>query len=143
MDIGPVEYLVIGFPGSKFSGNIAPALAQLVESGTVRILDLVFVSKDEDGTILSFEFDELEAVIEDALGYDAIDGDAGGFLSDEDVLAAADLLEPGSSAALIVWEDLWAAPLAAVIREADGVIVAGGRISRESIDFVLASLEQA
>jgi hypothetical protein len=143
MDIGPVEYLVISFPGNKFSGKIVPALANLVESGTVRILDLVFISKDADGNVVSFEYDELEAAVEEALGYDAIDGEAGGLVSAEDIEGAAELLEPSSSAALLVWEDVWAAELAAAIRDADGELIAGGRISPESIAYALAELAQS
>jgi hypothetical protein len=141
MDIGPVEYLVIGFPGNRFHGRIVPELARLVEGGTVRILDLVFVSKDDAGNMLVFEYDEVDAVFEEALGYDALDGEVGGFLSDEDAQAAGDLLEPGSSAALLVWEDVWAGPLAAAVRDADGQIIAGGRIAHDSVEAVLSELD--
>ncbi len=137
MGIGPVEYIVIGFPGNKFSGEIVPALAELVDSGTVRILDLAFIQKDADGSVLAIEYDELE----DELGYEGLNGESGGLLSDEDLAEAAEGLEPETSALLILWEDLWAAPLAAALRNADAVLLAGGRIPYEIVDAAMASLD--
>ncbi len=130
MALGPVEYLICSFPGNKFSGEMAPALAQLVDDNVVRILDLLFVQKDQDGDVLSFEIDQLEE-----LGpFMDLDGEAGGFLSDEDVEHAAEALEPNSSALLIIWEDLWAAPFAEGLRNSGGVVLEGGRIPREVIE---------
>ena len=86
MPIGPVEYIVIGFPENRFTGAIVPALTDLVESGTIRIIDLVFIKKDADGTITSFEFDALEELAE----YAGLDGEAGGLLNEEDIEIAAD-----------------------------------------------------
>jgi hypothetical protein len=106
----------------------------LVETGTVRILDLVFVSKDADGDVTVLEYDELDT----GLGYGDIDGEADGVMSDEDVELAAAALAPGSAALLIVWEDRWAAPLAAAIRRAGGELVDGGRVPH---DLAVAALE--
>jgi hypothetical protein len=134
VDLGPVEYVLIDFPGNRFTGHIVPALASLVESGTVRILDLVFISKDADGAVTTFEFDQLD----DELGYAAIEGAADGVMSDEDLTIAAAGLDPESSALLIVWEDRWAAELAAAVRAAGGRILAGERIPHE---IAVAALE--
>ena len=101
MAIGPVEYVIIKFPGNQFKGEIVPALADLVESGTVRILDLVFVLKDEDGNIASLEYEDLPGLAD-------VDGEADGLLNEEDLEMAAEVLEPNSSGLLIVWEDRWA-----------------------------------
>ena len=130
MDIGPVEYVVIEFPGNRFNGEVAPALARLVESGTVRIIDLVFVVKDADGNVSSFEYDELEEAAELA----GIEGEADGMLSDEDVLAIADDHSLDSSALLILFEDLWALEFGQAVVASGGELVAGGRIPRSLID---------
>ena len=136
MTLGPVEYLLIGFPGNQFKGEIVPALADLIEAGTVRILDLVFVKKDEDGSITTFEYDAMT----EAPGFAALDGEAGGLLNDDDIALAAEALAPDSSAALLVWEDTWAAPLAAALRNAGGVLVASERIPHEIVEQALDAL---
>jgi hypothetical protein len=136
MPIGPVEYIVIGFPENRFTGAIVPALTDLVESGTIHIIDLVFVSKAADGTITSFEFDALEELAD----YAGLDGEAGGLLNDEDIELAAEALEPNSSAALLVWEDTWAAPLATALREAGGVLLGGERIPHEIVQAAFDEL---
>ena len=137
MSIGPVEYVLIGFPDNKFTGGIAPALADLVNSGTVRIIDLVFIRKDADGNVLSFEYDELA----ETAAYGDIDGDADGFLDEEDILAAAEELDNNSSTLLIVWEDLWAAPLAAEIVASGGQLISGRRIPHQVVTEVLEAIE--
>lgn len=138
--IGPVEYILIGFPGNRFTGGIAPAIADLVSSGTVRIIDLVFIQKSADGTILSLEYDEIDDA-EVAAAYGAIDGDADGFLDDEDILDAAEALEPDSSALLIVWEDLWAARLGAEVVASGGELLAGGRIPHQVVAEIIAGID--
>ena len=130
MDIGPVEYVVIEFPGNQFNGEVAPALARLVDSGTVRIIDLVFVTKDADGNVASFEYDELE----DGAALADIEGEADGMLSEEDVAEIAADLHDNSSALLIVFEDLWAAEFGAAVLASGGELVAGGRIQRDLIE---------
>lgn len=140
MALGPVEHLIIEFPGNRFDGSIAPALARLVESGTVRILDLVFLQKHDDGSVSYFEIDELE----DAVRFAAdLEGEAGGLLGSDDLAAAAEALQPNCAAAFLLWEDCWAAELADAIRGAGGVIVAGGRVSHELVEEVLAGLPAA
>ncbi len=117
MDVGPVEYVVIEFPGNQFNGEVAPALARLVESGTVRIIDLVFVLKDADGNVTSLEYDELGEV---AAAFADIDGDADGMLSDEDVAEIAAGLHDNSSALLLLFEDLWAKEFTAAVLDSGG-----------------------
>ena len=137
VDVGPVEYVVIEFPGNRFDGSIAPAIGKLVDDGVVRILDLVFVKKDEDGTVLTFEYDELSETVEFA----AIDGQADGLLSEGDVADLAVDLAPGSSALFVMWEDLWAADLGRAVLGAGGQLVAGGRIPHAVVMDALAALE--
>ena len=139
MAIGPVEYIIVGFPGNQFNGEIAPELAKLVESGTIRILDLVFVSKDEDGSTMTFEYDDHD----DFAPFAELDGEVGGMISQEDIEYAAESLEPNSSAALLVWEDTWAAALVAALHDVDGVLLEGARIPRDLVEAAFADLESA
>jgi uncharacterized protein DUF6325 len=134
--IGPVEYVVIGFPGNRFKGEIVPAIAELVDNDVVHILDVLFIKKDADGTVTGFEYDALDDVLE--YGFAEVEGEAGDMLNDEDLQLAAEVLEPDSSAALIVWEDRWAAPVAKAIRDAGGRIIAGERIAHEIVEARLA-----
>jgi hypothetical protein len=139
MTIGPVEYIIVGFPGNQFNGEIAPALAQLIDSGTIRVLDLVFIAKDAEGNHVAVEFDEHEAL--GAFG--SLDSEVGGLISHDDVEYAAEALEPDSSAALLVWEDTWAKPLVDAMRDSGGVLVEGSRIPHDLIEPALAGLESA
>jgi Family of unknown function (DUF6325) len=139
MSIGPVEYIVVGFPGNKFTGEIAPELIALVESGTVRVLDLIFIGKDTDGSVVSFEIDELDALA----GFGGLDADVGGLISPEDVEYVAAALEPNSSAALLIWEDLWATPFADAVRNSGGVLLEGARMPHELIAPILEGLPPA
>jgi hypothetical protein len=139
LDLGPVEYMVIDFPGNRFNGDIAPAIAELVDRGMVRILDLVFVKKDSDGSITSFEYDELE----EGEPFAAIDGEADGMLSDEDVLELAETIPDNSSALFVVWEDLWAADLSRAIRSSGGELVGGGRIPYQLLQEVVEATGSA
>ena len=93
MGIGPVEYVIIGFPGNQFNGQIAPELAKLIESGTIRLLDLVFILKDGDGNVVAVEFDEHEQLA----AFSSLEGEVGGFIGEEDVQHAADLHAEGWS----------------------------------------------
>ena len=136
MTIGPVEYIVVGFPGNEFKGEIAPALAKLISNKVVRVLDLIFVAKDDDGEVIVLEFDQLE---EFGLP-ENMDGDSLGLLTDEDIEHAAEALEPGNSAALLVWEDLWAAEFVGAIRDAGGVLLEGGRIPADLMEAALAEM---
>jgi hypothetical protein len=137
MTIGPVEYLVLGFPGNQFTGAIAPALADLSSSGTIRILDLVFIAKDADGNVVAVELEDHD----EAEAFAGLEGEIGGLVSQDDIEHAAEDLEPGSSAALLVWEDTWAAPLADALRESGGVLIEGGRIPHDLIEAALAEAD--
>ena len=125
-EIGPVDYAVIGFPGNQFKGEIIPAIADLVESGTVRIIDAAFVGKDEADQVFTLEITELAPDIQAALG--SMNIDVQGLLNDDDLLSIGEQLEPNSSAALLVWENVWATRVAQAIRDAGGIMVAFDRI---------------
>jgi uncharacterized membrane protein len=131
MATGPVEYIVVAFPGNQFSGEIAPALAELESSGTIRIIDLAFVIKDADGNMQAMELGDLDA--EAAAGFDKLAADGGRLLSDEDLQAAAEELEPNSSAALLVWENSWATGLTEAIRNSGGELLDYDRIPAEVV----------
>jgi hypothetical protein len=131
METGPVEYMVVGFPGNKFKGEIAPALAELVESGTIRIIDLTFVSKGEDGEVVGFELNDVDPDVRDALR--SAGAEPGNLLSEDDIRDVGEGLESNTAAAVLVWEDLWAARLAQAIRDADGVLMELQRVPHETV----------
>ncbi len=137
-EIGPVDYAVIVFPGNEFKGEIAPALADLVEAGTIRLIDAAFVSRDEKGEVFTFELTELAPDVQEA--FDALDIEVEGLFSDEELLAVGQDLEPNSSAALLVWENVWARKVAQAIRDAGGALVAFERVPH---DVVQAAREYA
>ncbi len=139
MALGPVSYIIVGFPGNEFNGNIAPELQKLVESGQVRILDLVFVTKDALGNIATYEFDQLDELA----GFGDIDAEVGGLANPDDLAYAASQLEPNSSAALLIWEDAWAAPFAAAVLDSGGVLLESARIPHEIIETAMAELNAA
>jgi hypothetical protein len=130
-DIGPVEYLIVAFPGNEFRGEIAPALADLVEAGTIRIIDIAFVGKDEGGDVAAFELNDLEPEVRE--GLENIGAISAGLFNEEDLMAAAEELEPNSSAALLVWENVWAKPLADAIRDAGGELYDYDRVPHETV----------
>ncbi len=138
MTVGPVEYVVVAFPGNKFTGNIAPALADLVEAGTIRVMDLAFVTKDEEGNVLGFELTDLDD--DEARVFDGLGGDGLDLISAEDLHAVGEELEPNSSAAMLVWENTWATKFAEAIREADGDVLDHDRIPH---DVVQAAIDWA
>ena len=139
MDIGPVEYLILGFPGNNFTGQIVPELAKLIDSGLVRIIDLTFITKDAAGHVDVVEYN----AVEELAAFAGLDAEVGGILTDEDVAYAAQALEPNSSAALLIWEDTWATPFAVAVRNANGVILEGARIPREIIEEAIGALTAA
>lgn len=139
MPVGPVEYVLIGFPGNRVSGEIVPALADLIDRGTIRLLDLVFIMKDADGNALAIEVDEQEELSVFA----GLEGEVGGLIGEADLAHAAEALDPGTSAALLVWEDLWAIPLVEALRAAGGELIEGSRIPYDLIEPALAALKSA
>ena len=141
MAVGPVEYLVVAFPGSTFNGAIVPELKKLVDGGIVRILDLTFVKRDEDGAVRLLELDTLGP--DEAAAFADVEGEVGGLLSDEDVALMAEEIPPGSSAALLVWENTWAGPITAAIRESGGVLVAHERVPEALVELDLRAVALA
>jgi uncharacterized membrane protein len=139
MSLGPVEYVVIGFADNQISADIVPPLAELVSSGTIRVIDLVFVAKDADGNVTSFEYDGLDGATGEA--YAGLEGDADGLFNEEDVAFVGAVLEPGTAAALLLFEDLWATPFVQAIRAAGGRLIAGERIPPAVVEAAVAAME--
>ena len=133
----PVDVAIIGFPGNNFSGRIAPALAELVDNGTIRILDLLFVSKSADGELTSIAIADFDG--DGQADLVAIDITEPGSLSHEDAEEIAEDLEPNSSAALIAWENVWATKLVSALRDADAVLIDSIRIPAEVVESVLTA----
>jgi hypothetical protein len=132
---GPIDYILVEWPGRQPNGEVAPQLVDLVERGLIRILDLVFLAKADDGTIAVLEIAD---VGREAPELAIFEGASSGLLDDEDLGQAGEALEPGTSAALLVYENTWAAPFAAAVRRSGGELVASGRIP---IEDVLAALD--
>jgi len=137
-EIGPVDYAIVAFPGNQFRGDIAPALAELVEAGTIRIIDVAFVGKNETGEVVAMELTELDPDVQ--AGLESMGIEVTGLFSDEDLLAAAEELEPNSSAVLLVWENVWARKVAQAMRDAGGVLLDFDRLPH---DVVQAAREWA
>lgn len=135
-ELGPVDYLVVEFPGSNFNGEIIPQLVDLVDRRIVRVLEMVLIVKAEDGSFEAVEF----ADIDESLlgGLRDLERTAAELLSEDDVAEVAAALEPGSTAGLLIYENLWAAPLASAVRRSGGQLVASGRIPVQSL---LAAVE--
>jgi hypothetical protein len=132
--IGPVEYVIVGFPGNEFNGEIAPALADLVRNGTIRILDLVFIATDADGSVAVVEYDEHDGLS----AFAEIDGEVGGLIGPDDIEHASHDLPPNSSVALLIWEDTWATPFVEALRSSGGVLIEGSRIPHDLVEAALA-----
>jgi len=135
-EFGPVDYLVIEFPGSKFNGEIAPTLVDLVDRDIIRVLDLVMIRKEADGSFDAFELSDIDTG--EAGDLRRIETDIAEILSADDVANAAEALEPGSTAGLLVYENRWAAPFASAVRHCGGQLVASGRIP---VQALIASFE--
>lgn len=136
-EMGPIDYILIEWPGRQPNGEVAPHLVDLVDRGLVRILDLTFIVKAEDGTVRSLEIADVGGEVAEL---SVFEGASSGLLSDEDVDEAGSALEPGTSAALLVFENTWAAPFATAVRRSGGQLVASGRIP---VQAVLAALDAA
>jgi len=137
-ELGPVDYLVVEFPADKanFSGEMASELSALVKRGAVRVLDLLFLKKDPDGSVEGFESHEFD---DSELGeLRALESELAMLLAEEDVEAIGAALEPGSVAAVLVWENVWAAPFASAVRRSGGQLVTSGRIP---IQALVAAIE--
>ena len=132
-EMGPIDYVVLEWPGRQPTGEIAPLIIDLHDRGIIRLLDVAVMVKDEDGQVAAVDLGSL-----DDEGFSAFEGASTGLLDQEDLDEAAAALEPGTSAAVLVWENRWAAPVAVAVRKSGGQLVASGRIP---IQAILASLD--
>jgi len=136
-EMGPIDYLLVEWPGRQPNGEVAPELVSLVDRGLIRILDLVFIAKDEDGNVAALELADLGGEVTELAVFE---GASSGLLGDDDLEQAGEVLEPGTSAALLVFENTWAAPFVGAVRRSGGELVASGRIPAGEI---LAALDAA
>jgi hypothetical protein len=139
-EMGPIDYLIVEWPSRQPSGEAAPHLIDLVDRGLIRIIDLAFIAKDEDGNVTRLEIADLGDEVE---AFADFDGASAGLLSEDDTGEAARALEPGTSAALLVYENLWAAPFASAVRNSGGQLVASGRIPVQDLIDALDAAEAA
>ena len=136
-ELGPIDYLLVEWPGRQPEGQIAPHLIDLVDRGLIRILDLAFLAKAEDGTVTMASIDDVAGEVAELA---VLEGASSGLLDEDDAAEAGAALEPGTTAAVPVYENSWAAPFARAVRESGGQLVAGGRIPTQAI---LAALDAA
>lgn len=141
IELGPVDYLVVEFPGNKMTGEGLPLLVDLVERGIIRILDLVFVRKDADGSVRAFEIADFDA--DGTLDLAVFEGASSGLLDESDLADAGTVIEAGSSAAILVFENRWAAPFVAALRRGGAQLVASGRIPAQDLLDALTTAETA
>ena len=134
-ETGPIDYIVIEWPGQQPTGEAVPLLLDLVDRGIIRVLDIAFVTKGADGSVAAVALDD----VGDAFA--EFDGAATGLLGDDDLHAAGEALEAGTSAAVLVWENRWAAPLAVTLRRSGAQLVASGRIPVQAIIASLDAME--
>jgi uncharacterized membrane protein len=139
LEVGPVDYLVVEFPGNKMTGEGLPILVDLVDRGIVRVLDLVFVRRDDDGTVSAFEITDFDG--DGALDLAVFQGAKSGLLDDQDIAEAGNAVQPGSSAALLVYENTWAAPMVGALRRSGAEVVASGRIPADALLEAIDALE--
>jgi hypothetical protein len=137
-ETGPIDYLVVEFPGNRMTGEGFPLLVDLVDAGIIRILDLVFATRDTDGTVTVVDITDIDG--DGQLDLAVYQGAASGLHGADDLEEATSILEPGNSAGILVYENVWAAPFAAALRRGGGQLVASGRIP---VQAILASLDAA
>ena len=137
-EMGPIDYLIVEFPGSRMTGEGLPLLVDLVDRGIIRILDLALVKKEADGTVRMVEITDLDG--DGKLDLAVFEGASSGLIDDDDVADAGGVLEPGSSAGILIYENVWAAPFAVALRRAGAQLVASGRIP---VQALLASVDAA
>jgi Family of unknown function (DUF6325) len=140
-DLGPIDYVVLEWPKQQPTGEAAPLILDAVDRGIIRILDIALLAKDSDGSVATLELGALDNG--EGTDFSAFEGASSGLIGDDDLEEAADLLEPGTSAAVIVWENRWAAPIATALRRSGGQLVASGRIPVQGILAALDAIEAA
>ncbi|WP_330262119.1 DUF6325 family protein [Streptomyces griseorubiginosus] len=140
-DVGPIDYLVVEFPGNRMTGEGFPILVDLVDRGLIRILDLVFIRKDDDGSVAGLEIGDFTG--DGELDLAVFDGASSGLLGQDDIDEAAKALEPGCSAGILLYENRWAAPFAAALRRGGARMIASGRIPVPSVVAALDAIETA
>ena len=135
-ELGPVDYIVVEFPAgaSNFTGDMARELLALIDSGTIRVIDILILTKNEDGTVEPMEFSDVGDLGE----LQAVEAQLAELLAEDDVVQLAAAMEPGSTAGVLIWENLWAAPFASAARRSGGQLIATGRIP---IQAIIASIE--
>jgi hypothetical protein len=136
-EMGPIDYLLVEWRGRRPTGEVAPHLVDLVDRGLIRILDLAFMTKAEDGSVAALEIADLG---DEVAEFSVFEGASSGLISEDDLTEAAEALEAGTSAGLLVFENLWAAPFATAVRKSGGQLVASGRIP---VQAVVAALDAA
>jgi hypothetical protein len=134
-EMGPIDYIVVEWPDRQPTGEAIPHLIDLVDRGIVRVLDIAFMQKDEDGVVAAINLNELGEE------FAVFDGASSDLLGDEDLAEAGNALEPGTSAAVLVWENLWAAPFASAVRRSGGQLVASGRIPVQALVAAIDAAE--
>jgi uncharacterized protein DUF6325 len=139
-EIGPVDYLVVEFPGNKMTGEGLPILVDLHDRGIIQILDLVFVSKALDGTVSGLAISDFDA--DGALDLAVFEGVRSGLIGDDDVAEASGALEPGNAAGILLYANTWAAPFASALLRGGAQVVASGRIPAEDLVAALDSADQ-
>jgi len=135
-ELGPVDYLVVEFPAgaSNFTGEMAAELVKLADAGPIRVIDVLILTKNEDGSVDAMELSDIEELGE----LQAIEAQLAELLAEEDVVNLAAAMDPGSTAGVLIWENTWAAPFAAAARRSGGQLIANGRIP---IQAIIASIE--
>ena len=136
-EMGPIDYVVLEWPGRQPDGSVAPLIIDLVDRGIIRIIDVALMVKDEDGHVAALDLAALEGE------FSEFEGASTGLLDQDDLDEAAAALEPGTSAAVLVWENRWAAPVAVAVRKSGGQLVASGRIPVQAIIAALDAAESA
>jgi hypothetical protein len=139
-EMGPIDFILVEWPGKQPTGEAAPYLVDLVERGIIRVLDLAFITKAEDGSVAGMDIKDVGEQVEEMKVFE---GASSGVLGDDDIEEAAAALEPGTSAALLVYENRWAGPFASAVRRSGGQLVATGRIPIQAILAALDAAEEA
>jgi hypothetical protein len=139
-EMGPIDYLVVEFPGSRMTGEGLPLLVDLVDRGIIRLLDLLFIKREEDGSIVGLSIGDFDN--DGALDLAVFEGATSGTLHQDDIDEVASMIKPGNSAGILVYENVWAAPFAAALRRGGGEVVASGRIPIQSMLDALDATER-